>query len=194
MERYCSLSREQVLGNIPMMFITFPSAKDPAANIRHTGKSSMTLLTMARCEWFEECKGTNLGERGQDYLDLKNSMAQELLDWAFSIFPQLQDKVVLVDAATPLTNAHYLRGPRGEMHGAEHNVERFTPETIARIRPQTPVRGLYLTGQDVFCNGVAGALHGGLLCASAILNQILYIDLLAVKTRLKHKQANEKLT
>lgn len=60
------------------------------------GKSCMTLLTMARYEWFEEWKDTNLGKRGQDYLDLKNSMAQELLDWALTIFPQLRDKVCVI--------------------------------------------------------------------------------------------------
>lgn len=59
------------------------------------GKSCMTLLTMARYEWFQEWEGTKLGKRGQDYLDLKHSMAQELLDWALTIFPQLRDKVCI---------------------------------------------------------------------------------------------------
>ena len=59
-----------------------------------TGKSFMTLLTMAKFEWFEDWKDTELNKRGFDYEELKMSMAKELLDWALVVFPQLRDKVL----------------------------------------------------------------------------------------------------
>lgn len=50
---------------------------------------------------------------------------------------------------------------------------------------------LSVPGQDVFSCGIAGALHGGLLCASTVLNHIVYIDLLFLKKKLKRRKARE---
>ena len=57
-------------------------------------------------------------------------------------------KIAFVDAGTPVTNNHYIGAPRGEIYGADHGIERFSAKLNATIRPQTPLKNLYLTGQS----------------------------------------------
>uniref|UniRef100_A0A665W3X4 Inactive all-trans-retinol 13,14-reductase-like n=1 Tax=Echeneis naucrates TaxID=173247 RepID=A0A665W3X4_ECHNA len=187
MDEFFALGKEEAPDNIPMMFITIPSSKDPEAKIRHPGKSCMTILTMVKYEWFEEWKDTTVRKRGDEYYNYKMRFAKNLFDWACSVFPKVKDK----DVATPLTNMHYLGAQRGAMYSAEHNLDRFHAEAVARNRCNTPVKNLYISGQDVFSCGIAGALHGGLLCASAVLDHIVYIDLLLLKKKLKSRKAKE---
>uniref|UniRef100_A0A8C5GW57 Inactive all-trans-retinol 13,14-reductase-like n=1 Tax=Gouania willdenowi TaxID=441366 RepID=A0A8C5GW57_GOUWI len=183
MDDYFALGKDEAPDNIPMMFITVPSSKDPESKLRHPGKCCMTILTMVKYEWFEEWKDTSVRKRGDEYYDYKMKFAKNLFDWACTVFPNIKDKLVFQDVATPLTNMHYLGAQRGAMYSAEHNLERFQAEAVARNRSSTPIKNLYISGQDVFSCGIAGALHGGLLCASTVLDHIVYIDLLFLKKK-----------
>lgn len=72
-----------------------------------------------------------------------------------------------------MTNKHYIAQPHGEAYGLDHGQQRFDPMILAKLRPQTDVKGLYLTGQDVLFCGVVSALYSGLMTAGAILNRNL---------------------
>ena len=47
------------------------------------------------------------------------------------------------------------------------------------MRPETPIKNLYLTGQDICTLGFTGALMGGILTAHSILGYGSLMDLLS---------------
>ena len=51
-----------------------------------------------------------------------------------------------MEVGTPVSNKYYLGAPSGEMYGLDQGLNRFSPEAIAALRPDTDVPGLYLTG------------------------------------------------
>ena len=58
----------------------------------------------------------------------------------------------------------------GEIYGIASTPERFG---VRDLGARTPIRGLYLTGQDVASLGVVGAMFGGVISASAVLGKNL---------------------
>ncbi|XP_046895036.1 all-trans-retinol 13,14-reductase [Hypomesus transpacificus] len=186
-DSYFKGKREESAQSVPLLFVASPSAKDPTWDSRSPGKSTLSLVSFANYEWFEEWKDDKVTNRGGDYKEVKQAFIDSILEVVMGVFPKInRDKIEYVDAGTPITNQHYIGAPRGEIYGADHGTARFSAELNATVRPQTPLKNLYLTGQDVFVCGFAGALAGALTCGSVILKRNLHLDAIALAKKIKN--------
>ncbi len=155
---------------LPLVYASFPSAKDPEFEAKYPGRATIELITLAPWERFERWSGTPWRERGTDYEELKAALAARMLDRLDGALPGVRDKIDYMEVSTPLSTRHFAGYARGEIYGLEHTPERFADRTL---RPETPIRGLYLTGQDMTTCGVVGALMSGYLTASSIARRNL---------------------
>ncbi|MFT7686819.1 MAG: all-trans-retinol 13,14-reductase [Candidatus Azotimanducaceae bacterium] len=155
---------------LPVVFISFPSAKDPEAEKNHPNRTSIELISLVPYHWFEKWKDTEWHHRGEEYDALKEKLAEQMLAELFRIAPLLKGKVDFYEVSTPLTTKLFSAHPHGEIYGVAHTPKRFRKKFL---RVHTPVKNLFLSGQDVMTASIAGGAMGGLLCASVILKKNL---------------------
>ena len=146
----------------PLIYISFPSAKDPDFERRRPGRATIEIVAPGPYEWFERWAGTTWGKRGDDYEALKAGISEQLLEALYDKLPHLRGQIDFHELSTPLSTDWFCRYPRGEIYGLDHDPERFAQDWL---RPKTEIPGLYLAGQDVVSCGVVGAMVGGLLAA-----------------------------
>jgi all-trans-retinol 13,14-reductase len=149
----------------PLVFASFPSAKDPTFRDRHPGRATIDVIVPAPYRWFEAWEGTRWKKRGADYDALKARFTERILEVLFTHVPAVRGKVDFAELSTPLSTRHFANQPHGELYGLDHTPARYR----LPLRAATPIRGLYLTGQDLVSCGVSAALFGGVITASAIL-------------------------
>lgn len=169
-ERTYANALEDLDGPMPPVYISFPSAKDPDFSRRHPGRATIDVITLARWDGFARWADTRWKKRGDEYEAMKKRLAERLLEVVYRQLPQLQGKLDVCELSTPLTTSHFANYQSGEIYGLAHTPARFADPLL---RPRTPIPGLFLTGQDVTSCGVAGALMGGVLCASAVMGRNL---------------------
>ncbi|AWF83144.1 FAD-dependent oxidoreductase [Microbulbifer sp. A4B17] len=151
---------------IPLVYISFPSAKDPTFTQRYPGRATIEIVAPANYDWFAQWHGKPWGKRGDDYENLKEAFSQRLLEHLYKHMPQLRGEIDYYELSTPLSTDYFCYYPRGEIYGLDHDPNRFEQSWL---RPKSRVKGLYLTGQDVMSCGVAGAMISGMLTAQSII-------------------------
>lgn len=189
-DKYSNLSGAEAMEKeVPLLFISFPSAKDPNWKL-HPGrenKATCAIVTLANWEWFKKFETTSLRKRGDEYEELKNAIGHQMIEQATQLFPQIKNNIDYIEIGSPVTNKHYISQPHGEIYGLDHTKERFEPWLSAQLRPRTDIPGLYLTGQDIMTCGFTGALFGGLIAAGQVLGRNVMGDVEGIHKRLYPK-------
>jgi len=156
---------------LPVLFVSFPSAKDPTFNKRHPGHSTIDLITFMPYELFRSWEGSRWKHRSDDYEELKAQFSERMLELLYQHVPSVKGKVEHCELSTPLTTRHFMNYQRGEAYGLAHTPQRFKNRFL---RPRTPIKNLFLTGQDIATCGVSGALVGGVMASSSILKKNMF--------------------
>lgn len=149
----------------PVVYISFPSAKDPDYANRHPGTSTIEIVAPAPYEWFKQWAGTTWGKRGQDYELFKEELTQRLLEHLYDKLPHLEGRIDYYETSTPLSTDWFSNYHQGELYGLDHTAERLQQDWLG---PRTRIPGLWLTGQDTLTCGVTGAMMAGVLTTTAM--------------------------
>ncbi len=150
----------------PVVYISFPSAKDPDYLKRHPGTATIEIVAPAPYEWFERWQDTTWGKRGEDYDRFKEALGERLMRHLYAKLPALEGKVDYYEVSTPLSTNWFGGYQRGELYGLAHNADRLRADWLA---PRTKLSGLWLTGQDILTCGVTGAMMAGLMTTTAMV-------------------------
>ncbi|MBL92070.1 MAG: FAD-dependent oxidoreductase [Myxococcales bacterium] len=159
----------------PVTYVSFPSAKDPSWDDRYPNRSTVDVITLTNYEWFREWEGTKWHKRGEAYEAKKAEFTERLLNNLYKLEPQLKGKVDHAELSTPLSTQQFCNYAQGEIYGIQHTPDRFEERWL---KPKTPIKNLYLSGQDVATAGVGGAMMGGVLCAVSVLGKNMMNDIM----------------
>ncbi len=150
----------------PVVYVSFPSAKDPEFNSKYPGRSTIEIVAPTPYHIFEKWKDETWGKRGDEYEELKEYFSQRMLEALYEKMPHLRGKIDYYETSTPLSTDYFCYYSKGELYGIDHDMNRFDQEWL---QPKTSIPGLYLTGQDVLSAGVVGAMMAGFLTAGQIM-------------------------
>lgn len=149
------------------LFVASNSAKDPGW--KHANVSTVVVLTLAKTNWFSQWAGSRHGSREPSYLDFKARLGLKMFHQLQQIYPNIQREDVLSESvATPLTTRHFTASFACESYGLDNTTTKHEENWQSLFRPKTPIRGLYITGQDIVSTGVSGSCMSGVLTAHAI--------------------------
>lgn len=164
-------------GHVISCFLSFPSLKNPTAQ-SHTAE----VVAPLHYSHFEKWRTQTWLKRDSDYYELKQRIAESLIDGVEAKYKGFRDLIEHVEVSTPLTMEFFINQDKGDWIGIPAIPDRYRQSWL---KVQTPVENLYLTGCDVMSLGIQGAMMGGVATASYLNGRRTGIGILKVFRKAK---------
>jgi len=149
-------------------YLLSPSAREPLHRQRYPGKSTVVVLAEGIPAWVQKAK-----DDGQFKADFSRAVEENLLKIVHRHMPALKGKTPTV-VRSGLPMGCNPCAWHGCSLGLEPSGDRFVKHTHW-LRPKTTIEGLWLTGQDSFSAGFAGAMVSSRLTYSAMTGDWLFM-------------------
>jgi all-trans-retinol 13,14-reductase len=126
----------------------------------------MIVNCTIRYEYFEKWENTTPGGRGKDYIQLKKTIENKIVDEIERIFPDIRKAIHKIYSATPLTVRDYLGTKNGSLYGYRKDCRNFIQ---SQLMPRTKLENLFLTGQNINLHGMMGVPLSAITTAGAFV-------------------------
>ena len=152
----------------PMDYIIYTPAKDE----KEASSRCFSVITYMDYQLVKQWEGSTHANRPKEYIQWKAAMVERILNKLEQDFPGIKESVEFVEALSPLSYKDYVGNVAGEMYGIEHD---YNNALYSKIFPNTKLKNLFLTGQNVNMHGMLGVALGSLLTVKSFvdLNDLL---------------------
>ncbi len=134
--------------------VVINSNADPS--LAPLGNASLSIITGANYYDFPE-RGT------EEYNKKKKELSDVLIEKVSKIIPELEENIVVKDAATPRTFEAYTSMPEGAIYSFDQSIDTKRPYF------KSPIEGLYLASASTFPGGgIEAVIISGIICANDI--------------------------
>ncbi len=127
------------------------SYRTPKPGCNYT--NNIDILTPMYWPEVEQWADTQVGRRGDEYLQLKRQKVAECIDLASELIPDLKDAVDRQFSSSPLTYLNYTATAQGCAYGIRKD---YNNPMLTLLTPRTPIPNLLLTGQNLNLHGILG--------------------------------------
>lgn len=129
---------------------------------------TLTALEPSFFHEVEAWKDTSLKKRGQSYEDYKQDRIEKILKRITDYYPEYENCIEVIDAASQLSYRDFLNSPDGSAYGVKQKMGQIN------LFGRLPFRNLYASGQNAVMPGVVGAMMSSFILLRALVGKEKY--------------------